>query len=79
VVETGHNPDEFFHRKPILILRELCIEILDGVNYKLRIFVKGCGNLMQILWVDEASANPIVNVEDRYVELVHLVLVHRHR
>jgi len=79
VVETRHYPDEFFHGKPILVLRERCVEILDGVNHELRVFVEGCGNLMQILWVDEARAIPIVHVEDRYVELVDRVLVHRYR
>jgi hypothetical protein len=79
VVETRHYPDEFFHGKPILVLRKSCIEILYGVNDELRVFVEGCGNLMQILWVDEASATPIVHVEYRYVELVDLVLVHRYR
>lgn len=79
MVETRHNTDEFFYGKPILVLRECCIKILDGVNDELRVFVKGRGNLMEILWVDEASANPIVHVEDRYVELVDLVLVHRYR
>ena len=64
VVETCHYPDEFVHGKPILVLRESCIEILYCVNNELRVFVKGCGNLMKILWVNEALAISIVHVED---------------
>lgn len=79
VVKTCHYPDEFVQGKSILVLRKSCIEILYGLNDELGVFVEGCGNLVQILWVDKARAISIIHVEDRLIELVDLVLIHRYR